>query len=345
MRAAVLHGVRDLRVEERPIPRPGPGEVLVEVSHCGVCGTDLHMVVEGWGRPGSIGGHEWSGHVAAVGDGVERFAVGDAVVGGPSPTCGTCRSCAQGRPSLCEARATPGTGVGDGAFADFVCVDQRALIAVPVGLELRTAALAEPLAVALHAVTISGVGPGQRALVVGAGPIGVLAVVALRARGVSDIVVSEPNPARQALATAVGASQVVAPEDLEVPSIAEPRRMVDEWVHVALECSGRAPAMEAACAQLGRAGCLVLVGTGIEPPRFDPNRILLNELVITGAYEYDLDGIEQAVALLADGVVDVADVAAPDEVGLGGLLTAMEDLIGGAIAGKVLVAPNLREDP
>lgn len=343
MSAAVLHGPGDLRIESRTVPDPGPDDVLVEVSHCGVCGTDLHMVVEGWGRPGSIGGHEWSGTIVAKGSAVSDFDIGDAVVGGPPPGCGACEYCRADRFSLCLEREQPGGAGSDGAFADFVCVDQDSVIAVPEGLDLRTAALAEPLAVSLHAVSRSGVTPGQRVLVTGAGPIGALAIVALRARGITDVTVSEPNPARQALATRLGAT-VVDPSSFDIPSIAEPSRIVDGAVDVALECSGKAAAMETACSQLRRGGTMVLVGTGIEPPRFDPNRILLNELAIQGAFEYDASGIENAVTLLAAGGADVTELVEPHDVGLDGLLDAMTELASGHVAGKVLVAPTSRGD-
>lgn len=339
MSAAVLHGPGDLRVESRPVPEPGPADVLVEVSHCGVCGTDLHMVVEGWGRPGSIGGHEWSGTIVATGSDVSGFDIGDAVVGGPPPGCGTCDLCRADRFSLCLHRAQPGGAGSDGAFADFVCVDQGAVVAVPEGLDLRTAALAEPLAVALHAVSRSGVEPGRRVLVTGAGPIGTLAVVALRARGITDILVSEPNPTRRALAARLGAT-VVDPSAFDIPSIADPSRIVDGAVDGALECSGKAVAMEAACTQLRRGGTMVLVGTGIDPPRFDPNRILLNELVITGAFEYDGSGIEDALSLLASGDADVTELVEPHDVDLDALLEVMTELAAGRVAGKVLVAPT-----
>ncbi len=321
------------------MPPPGPRQVVVEVSHCGICGTDLHMVVEGWGRPGSVGGHEWSGTVVATGADVSAVAVGDAVVGGPPPACGTCEPCRADRPSLCLDRSAPGTIGHDGAFARYVCADERAVVPVPDGLDLRSAALAEPLAVALHAVTRSGVRAGQRALITGAGPIGSLAIVALLARGVTDIVVSEPNPARQALASELGAT-VVEPSALEVPSIAEPSRVVDGATDVALECSGKAAAMVAACAQLRRGGTLVLVGSGIEPPAFDPNRILLNELVITGAFEYDAHGIADALALLAAGDAPFDALVESTDIGLDALLPTMRDLAAGRIARKVLVAPG-----
>jgi threonine dehydrogenase-like Zn-dependent dehydrogenase len=322
------------------VPRPGPGEVLVEVSHCGVCGSDLHFVLDGWGRPGSVGGHEYAGRVVALGAGVTGWDVGDAVVGGPRPACGHCRACMAGRPSLCAGRDAPGAGGPDGAFARYVQAPAGALVPVPPGLALRTAALAEPLAVALHAITRGGVAPGGRVLVCGAGPIGALVIAALRARGDVAIVVTEPGEARRQLAARLGADEVLTPDDLEVPSFGDPGRVVHGAVDVALECSGRASAMEAALTQLVRGGTLVLVGAGIDPPRFDHNRILVNELVVTGAFEYDADGVGEAVGLLASGALPVDDLLEPTDVALPDLLTAMERLATGELAGKVLVTPT-----
>jgi 2-desacetyl-2-hydroxyethyl bacteriochlorophyllide A dehydrogenase len=340
MPAAVYRGPRRLDVEERPVPRPDAGEVLVEVSHCGVCGSDLHFVLDGWGRPGSIGGHEYAGRVVDIGTGVTGWAVGDAVVGGPRPTCGRCRACTAGRPNLCADRDAPGGGGPDGGFARYVRVPVGALIPVPPGLDLRTAALAEPLAVALHALTRSGFVPGARALVCGAGPIGALVIAALRARGAGPIVVTEPGEARRRLAARLGADEVVPPDALDVPPFGDPGRIVDGAVDVAFECSGRSDAMEAALTQLVRGGTLVLVGAGIEPPRFDQNRILVNELVVTGSFEYDADGVADAVALLASGALPVDDLVEPADVALPDLLSAMEQLASGELPGKVLVTPN-----
>jgi 2-desacetyl-2-hydroxyethyl bacteriochlorophyllide A dehydrogenase len=340
MPAAVYRGPRRLEVEERPVPRPGPGDVLVEVSHCGVCGSDLHFVLEGWGRPGSVGGHEYAGRVVDLGEAVTGLAVGDPVVGGPRPACGQCRACATRRPSLCAGRNDPGAGGPDGAFARYVQVPADALVPVPAGLDLRTAALAEPLAVALHAITRSGVGPGGRALVCGAGPIGALVVAALQARGDVTVVVTEPGESRRQLAARLGADEVLMPDDLDVPHFGDVGRVVDGAFDVALECSGRAAAMEAALTQLVRGGTLVLVGAGIDPPRFDHNRILVNELVVTGAFEYDADGVADAVGLLASGALPVEDLLEPGDVALPDLLSAMERLATGELAGKVLVTPT-----
>lgn len=339
MDAAVLKGPGRLEVEQVPVPELGDGDVLVAVDLCGVCGSDLHMVLDGWGAPGSWQGHEWIGSVAAVGPGVTTWTPGDVVVGGPMARCGTCAMCRIGRPSLCADRDTPGIGLEQGGFATFKLAPADELLPLPDGLDPRAAALCEPLAVALHGIRQSRIEPGQRALVIGAGPIGALTVAALRAMGVDDVACSEPGAARQELATAVGATSVVHPTELTVPSIADPGSVVEGAVDVVLECSGKAAAMEAGLAQLCRGGTLVLVGAGMEQPRFDPNRILLNELVITGSFTYDHGGFERALELLASGAIPADALLEPKEVPLDGLLDAMRGLAGGQLAGKVLVRP------
>jgi threonine dehydrogenase-like Zn-dependent dehydrogenase len=311
--------------------------VLLEVSHCGICGSDLHFVTEGWGQPGSVEGHEWSGRVVAVGDGVTQWRVGDAAVGGPTPRCGKCEHCLGGRPSLCAERNTPGTGGhNDGAFAEYVITHEAGLRRVPDGMSLRVAALAEPLAVALHGLTRSGVRSGQRVLVTGAGPIGTLSVAAARARGVTDIVVSEPHPKRRALAERLGA-HVIEPDELVTPP--SPGDVVPEPFDVALECSGHSRAMESSLGQLKRGGTLVLVGAGMHRPKFDNNRILLNELVITGAFIYDADGFETALELLADQSFPSDALIEADDVPLDGILDAIEGLHHGELAAKVMIVP------
>ena len=342
MRVAVYQRPGEVTVEERPVPDVGPHDVLTEVSHCGICGSDIHFVLDGWGRPGSVEGHEYSGRVVAVGSAVTAWSVGDPVVGGPSPRCGTCEYCRAGRPSLCTGRNTPGMSAhADGAFAEYTLDHEDALRRLPDGVPLRAGALAEPLAVALHGLTRGGVEAGQRLLVTGAGPIGALSVAAARARGVTDIVVSEPHPSRRALAERLGA-MVVAPDALRPP--ASPGDVVDRPFDVALECSGHAAAMEAALAQLKRGGTLVFVGAGIAAPRLDNNRILLNELVVTGSFVYDADGFDRALELLAqpDFPVDVLIEGA--DVPLDGLYDALVGLHDGELAAKVMIAPGREGD-
>lgn len=338
MRAAVYEAPGRIHVEERGVPLPGRDEVLIAVEHCGICGTDLHLFLDGLGRPGTIGGHEYAGTIAAVGSEILDWAPGDRVVAGPRASCGTCAPCRDNRPVLCDVRPDV-TGDGfQGGFAEYVRVHDSQLRRIPEGLDLRTAALAEPLAVALHAITLSRVRAGQRALVSGAGPLGLLVVAALRDAGVAEVVVSEPREARRARAVAVGATGTCEPGALAAPLL--PFDIAAEPFHVAIECSGHRSAMESALGQLARGGTLVLVGTGGEPPRFDHYRILLNELVVTGAFNYDADGFERALELLASGRLPTAELIEPGANGLTDLLPSMQRLAAGELTAKVMIDPR-----
>ena len=339
MRVAVYTRPGEIAVEERLVPDVADHDVLLEVSHCGICGSDIHFVLEGWGHPGSIEGHEFSGRVVAVGSAVSHWKVGDEVVGGPSQRCGECEFCLAGRPSLCIGRGAAGEGPGaDGAFAEYIRVTEDALLRLPEGLGLREAALAEPLAVALHGLTRGDVHAGQRILITGAGPIGALSAAAARMRGVTDIVVSEPHAERRALIERLG---VVAIDPSELTPPPSPNYVVDEPFDVALECSGNAAAMELALSQLRRAGTLVFVGAGMKSPRLDGNRILLNELTITGSFIYDADGFERALEMLSDPAFPASELIEADEVPLDGLLDALRGLVDGELAAKVMIVPRL----
>jgi 2-desacetyl-2-hydroxyethyl bacteriochlorophyllide A dehydrogenase len=344
MPAAVYHSPGVVEVEPRPVPRPGPGRVLVAVDHCGICGSDIHLLLEGWGHnPGLIAGHEFAGSVAALGEGVDGWSVGDEIVVGSSPRCGRCRRCREGKPSQCENRDGSIVDGGDGAFARYAIVRASSLLRRPSGLSSRQAALAEPLAVALHGITRSGIAPGDRAMVMGAGPIGALTIAALVARGIGPVAVVEPAERRRQLARALGADEVLDPSELEMFSRREPERISSRAVHVVLECSGKKAAIEAGFNQLGRGGTLVMVGAGMEAPAFDPNRMILNELHVCGSFVYDLDGFERALDLLASGALPTDLLIEPEDVPLEGIPDALVDLAAGRIAGKVMVAPGLSD--
>ena len=341
MRAAFYEGKQRFRIGDcAPVP-PGPAQVQIRVSHCGICGTDLHLLLEGWGQPGLVAGHEYSGNVAALGAGVEGWEVGDPVAVDPQATCGTCPQCVAGRPALCRARDATAALNGQGAFARFTDVTPQQLHRVPDNLDLRTAALAEPLAVALHAITLANIvekGPQARALVTGAGPIGMLVVAALVAEGIDDVTVSEPGERRRTAASAAGARHSVTPDELP-PVPAMPDTVVEGAFDAVIECCGRADVTEGALGLLAPAGTLVITGTGLKRPRFDQMRILMNELVVTGSYNYDADGFERALALLASGLIPAEQLLEADDIGLEEIVPAMESLVRGERAGKVLVRP------
>jgi (R,R)-butanediol dehydrogenase/meso-butanediol dehydrogenase/diacetyl reductase len=340
MRAAVYRGNSTISVEDVPVPEVGAGEVLLEVSHCGVCGTDLHLIMENWGTPGSIGGHEYSGVVTAVGAGVEGWSVGDRAVGGPGPGCGRCRQCRAGASNQCVDRPRLGATPFTGAFAGFKVVDAHSLYRVPAGLDLRTAALTEPVAVAWRGVRRAGVAPGDRVLVTGAGPIGLITTALLRAQGIDDVTVSEPAPKRRERAARLGAATVIEPGELAQQDDLLPMDVAPRPFEAAVECSGRVEAMEAALANLDRGGTLVLSGTGMRRPRFDPNRMIINELTVTGTAEYTPDDYRAALDVLASGRLSTGDLIEPDDFPLDRLQWGMEQLVAGELAGKVMVVPR-----
>ncbi len=335
MRAAVYRRPGQLEVADAPVPALGPRDALVEVAYCGVCGTDLHMVLDGWGTPDTVFGHEWAGRVAAVGA-EARIDVGTPVVGRPWIECGDCQSCLDGRPALCAQR--PLAGADDyhsGGFARYLAADRSNLTAVPKGLSLRHAAYAEPLAVAMHAITRGDVQPGGRAMVFGCGPIGAAVAAVLVSRGI-NVTVVEPQERRRTLARRLGAA-IRLPEDLDAPG--HPGQVPAGAVGWVFEASGARQAAQAGLAQLAHGGTMVLVGTGLDYPRLDTSRVILNELVVTGAYEYDPDGLADALALIASGRLPMDTLLEPEPVGLDGLLDAMGRLRSGETAGKVLVKP------
>ena len=172
----------------------------------------------------------------------------------------------------------------------------------------------------------------------GRGPVGLLLVAVLRAQGISDITVSEPSPVRRQQALDVGAARVVAPDTLVDPPMAMP---VAEPYAVAFECSGSARATEAALGQLDYAGTLVIVGTGFEPPRFNQNRLIIFELQIIGAYNYNDEGFQPAIDLLASGTLPLDSLIEPHDVPLSEVMVSMERLARGEIPSKVMVQPGL----
>jgi (R,R)-butanediol dehydrogenase/meso-butanediol dehydrogenase/diacetyl reductase len=336
MDASVYVGDGMLEVQKVAMPEPGPRDVLVEVGQCGICGTDVHLVLGQIARPGTVLGHEWAGTIVALGDAVDGWAVGDRVVCGPSPGCGRCRACRAGRPSVCLERPLTDHLSFRGAYAQYVVAEGDRLLAVPDGLSLREAALTEPTAVAIHAVTLSGVTPADRVLVTGAGPVGLLVTAVLHAQGVHDVTVSEPSPVRREQALEVGAARVLEPHELPSARMGAP---VDEPFSVAFECSGRADAAEAAIDQLDFAGTCVLVGTGHELPRINHNRVIVLENSIIGAYNYDAAGFAPALQLLASGAMPLDALVEPADISLDDLMPVMRRCAAGEVPGKVMVRP------
>lgn len=188
---------------------PAPGRVVVDVTYAGICGTDVHGCTDGGMLPPAVFGHEWTGTVRAVGEGVTSVAPGDRVVGGVGPACGSCAQCRRGHAKHCdlvfiEANGVDAQAAPHGAFATQVDVSQRRVVPVPSALSDVEAALVEPAAVTFHAVRRARLEPGSVVVVVGAGPIGLLTTQNARAAGAGRVIVSEPSEARRATACELG---------------------------------------------------------------------------------------------------------------------------------------------
>jgi 2-desacetyl-2-hydroxyethyl bacteriochlorophyllide A dehydrogenase len=225
-----------------------------------------------------------------------------------------------------------------GAFARYLTVSSANVRSVPHALDMRTAALAEPTAIAVHAVELADLTAEDRVLVTGAGPVGLIIIAVLRARGMRDISVSEPVALRRERALAVGAVSAFGPDEFEEPDIG---RTVERPYAAVFECSGRAVAAERALGQLDFAGTLVFVGTGAKPTRVNHNRMIVLELEAIGTFNYSTDGFGPAVDLLAGGDLPVDLLLEEDDVPLSGVMGAMGQLSRGELAAKVLVRPQV----
>ncbi|MCW2812011.1 MAG: sorbitol dehydrogenase [Friedmanniella sp.] len=299
-RSAVLYGTTDLRVEERPRPQAGPGEVLVRVEAVGICGSDVHYydhgrigdyVVEG----PMIIGHEAAGTVVATGDGVDPGLQGTLVALEPGVPCRVCEQCRAGRYNLCPDVVFFATPPVDGAITGEVTLDAAFAHPAPAGLDAEQAAMAEPVSVGVWASRKAGVGPGDRVLVTGAGPIGLLAAQVARAFGAREVTVTDVSDFRLGVARQLG---------LIARSAKEP---YDSEYDVLLECSGAPQALTAAMRAMARAGRVVLIGMGADTVPVEVPLIQSRELTLTGTFRY-ANTYPVALELIASGAVDVTTI-------------------------------------
>jgi L-iditol 2-dehydrogenase len=334
MRVAVLRGARDVALEERPVPVPGPGEVLVDVAAVGVCGSDVHYYEHG--RIGRfvveqplVLGHEPSGTITAVGPGVDPARVGQRVSVEPGVPDLTCAQCLAGRYNLCPDVRFLATPPVDGAFAEQVVVHGAFAHPVPDAIGDDAAALLEPLSVGLWACRKGGVGPGSRVLVTGAGPIGLVAVQAARASGAAEVMVSDVNPARLRLAASLGATVAVDPAGTDLADL-EP--------DVLLECSGVPSVIGDGIRALDRAGRAVLVGMGGDEVPLPLSVVQERELLVTGTFRY-ANTWPTAIALVAAGRIDL-DVLVTGHYGLAEAEDSLTAARRDPASVKVLVHPS-----
>jgi 2-desacetyl-2-hydroxyethyl bacteriochlorophyllide A dehydrogenase len=319
MKAIQVIGPEMARLVELPLPEPVAGEVAIRVEAVGICGTDLEIIggnmayyTAGLARYPVVIGHEWVGEVAALGEGVAGLAVGDRVVGEVSIGCMTCPTCRSGAYHRCPRRTETGVMNRDGGMAERVVLPAWAVHRVARTVDLRSAALVEPTAIAYNAVRLATVGPESRVAVVGDGPIGLLLLQVARAKGARHVVVIGADYRRMALARQLGALAVVdARMGRSVDAVRD--AMGGEAPDVVLEASGTSAGVEAAVAVAAPGAIVVLQGLmGQLPDRaLDLDHVVVNDLTLRGAL--GSPGIwPEVIALIEEGHVDPSTIVTHD---------------------------------
>jgi L-iditol 2-dehydrogenase len=342
MRAAVLHGRQDVRVEAVAIPALEPGEVLVRTRAALTCGTDAKVFRRGYHarmlQPPALFGHELSGVVEEVGPGVEAVRPGERVVVGNSAPCGQCDPCDAGRASLCDDLL-----FWNGAYAEFARVPARIvsrnLLTLDSGVGFREAALVEPLACAIRGISDSGIVAGQTVAVIGAGAVGLMLLVLARLRG-AHVIVAGRNASRLGQARALGADDVIDASAGDLGGMLRERGRGGRGPDVVIEAAGIAETAEAAIAAVRKGGLVNLFAGCPAAARvaFDPQRVHYDELTITSTFHHTPESFRAAYGLLATGKVD-AEAFITAEAGLEAVPEVLARMAAGGDGLKTAILP------
>ncbi len=325
MKSVVLTGIKELTIEDRPVPAVGPTEALVKIEVCGICGSDLHAYLSGDIFPlGTVMGHECAGTVVEVGGEVERFQPGDRVAVYGGSKCGKCPPCQRGLGPHCVEALERAVGCStklDGGYAEYVWLPYAdpMLVKMPDHLSFEAASLADPVASALRPVRLSHFRPGDSVAVLGAGPIGLMAIQLRRLGGAGLTSATEIAPYRSTIARDLGADVVLNPVEEGEGLAAKVAGMTGELgVDVVFECSGVPAAFQQSFGLVRPGGQIMLVGITEQATEIQPLDIVFNEIELKGsmmytAYEYGL-----ALDLLAQGRIKtdqyISDTISLDQI-------------------------------
>ena len=310
MKASRFLGNKTFAVTDLPTPHAGPGELVLRNQVCGVCGTDVHIY---HGEPGSadvnppvVLGHEYSGEVVEVGEGVTGFAVGDHVTVDPNIYCGHCVYCQNGKKQLCPSMEAIGV-TRDGGFAQYSLIPASQAFKLEPTVPWEAAAMAEPLACCLHGIDLAGIQVGDKVCVVGGGAIGLLMVQLAKLSGASQIVLSEPNEKRRQVGLQLGANAALDPTRPDAQEAFA--QVLDGGANVVIECVGNVPAVKSAFQFAGKGATVLLfsvpkVDATFDLPLFE---VYKKELTIKGSF-VNPDTHARAVALINSGKVDFGPI-------------------------------------
>ena len=342
MHAALITGKGTVELEEFPEPRPAASGIVVDISFCGICGTDVHAFQSGRPYNPAICGHEWSGVVSATGAEVKSLSDGDRVIVAAAPACGRCTACNRGQADRCEvvflsALGRDALAPPHGGFAPRIAVAANRVVRTNPALSDETAAQVEPATVAFHAVRSSALRLGDIAVIQGGGPIGLCTMQWVRAAGAGIVIVVEPNVQRRALALALGAHHAVDP--------AGAKSLIAELTHglgadIVYECVGRPFAVQAAVDLARRGGAMCLIGLADGDAPISPGVWLVKEIAVTSSLAYFHEEFEMAMGMIADGRIGL-DALHTSTSSLDGFASALTDLASGTSdQTKVLVNPR-----
>ena len=306
MKALVYYGPEDLRLEEIADVKPAPGEALIRVRACGICGSDVHGYLGITGRriPPMVMGHEFSGDVAEVGEGVTGIKVGDRVAAYPVIFCGDCEPCRQGNVHVCLNKKALGVLECNGAMAEYVSLPAKLLFKLADTVSYEVGSMMEPLAVAYRGVNHAGDLAGKNVFIVGAGTIGLLAMAVVKMRNPAKIFVSDLSDIRLGVAKEMGADTIINPSKDDVGDIIN-RETGGVGVDVAFEAVGATPTVQQAMAGLRIGGTAVWIGNSAKMININMQEIVTRELRVLGTFLYTFKEFGDVVDLLNSGKLNV----------------------------------------
>jgi len=302
MRRANLIQPKNMIVETAPDPVPGPGEIRLKIETCGVCGSDIHAY---YGEHPFIQcpiapGHEFSGRVDMLGPGVTGFAIGQPVTAEPSLVCGECENCRAGKYNICEKLTVIGCQ-SDGGFAEYLNVPAKKVVPLTEGMTFEQGSFVEPLAVGVHALRLAPITPDTRLLILGAGTIGLVHLLAARAWGVKEITVTDRIASKLDLALEVGAKHVVDVSKTSLTDFAQKTYGKEMAFDVAVECVGVAGTVRDAILTLKKGGTLVVVGVFPKEVPVNLGLVQDHEIDMVGSLMYTMDDFLEARNLIGSG--------------------------------------------
>ena len=309
MKALVYEGPRQMRIHDYPECSPLSGEVKIKVAYCGICGSDLHGYTGASGRkiPPMVMGHEFSGVIAEIGEGVTQFKVGDRVSVLPVEYCGECEFCKEGSVNICKNRRNLGVLDVDGAMTEYICVKEKLVYRLPDQVSLEEGALLEPLSVAFHAVRKAQPVQGKNVLIAGTGTIGLLIVMLMKEAGAKAIIVTDLNDTRLKLAQKFGAQLAINPakQDLEQCLV---EAGIRDHIHLGVECVGATPTCQQTITYVKTQGRIIWVGNAAKMVNIDMQKIVTQELSIQGTYAFTDNDFTGALHLLEGKKIPASEI-------------------------------------